>query len=93
MIEKYRKYSKNQGEGVEKILGNKSKVSSFAKFWEQNGDELEVAAAYLINEFNVGEDYTKEEAARYRQGIGDISAIFMDAWLKDDQNKKDKLVK
>lgn len=71
-----------------KILGSKSTVASFGKFWENNGSDLMAVVAAKLLDYTEDENFTKEELIAFKKGLGAISEIFPKCWAETEQYKE-----
>jgi hypothetical protein len=79
MLEELRKYLDNakqiDGTEVEKLLGTRSNLEGFSKFWDMYGSELMLVAAWKLHSFEtVATNFDKLEG--YKQGLAEMGVFF-----------------
>ncbi|MBP7118464.1 hypothetical protein KBA63_00090 [Candidatus Woesebacteria bacterium] len=72
-----------------KTLGNKTAVASFGRFWENNGDDLMTVVAGKLLQYSEQNNYTREEFAAYKEGVGVLSKFFAECWAEKEEQEKD----
>lgn len=73
----------------ERILGNTSKVSAFGQFWEKHNDDFLTIGAKELFDFSTMQEYSRDELAAYRLGLGAIGKFFEKCFM-EVQAKKQK---
>jgi hypothetical protein len=89
MIKELLQYIQNKNLPVErmtneKILGNNTKHTAFAKFWENHGQDIELVTAVKLHEFEMSGAFNSDELSAYIKGITDIGKFFLDCWLEKE---------
>jgi len=73
----------------ERILGNTSKVSAFSQFWEKYNDDFLTIGAKELFDFSTVQEYSRDELAAFRLGLGAVGEFFKKCFL-ETQAKKQK---
>jgi len=92
MIENIRQFFKNQskeGKECQKVLGNTKKLGEFAKFWENNGNDIAVVVAGKLIDFSTSREYTEKEFAAYKEGLQEVGIFLGLCWTEYEMLKQD----
>lgn len=61
----------------ESLLGNTQSLGNFAKFWETEGDQIQVFVSSKLAEYAAYRSFTPEEFAAYREGLVELGQFAM----------------
>jgi hypothetical protein len=83
--------SLNKGRCLD-LLGSEQELYKMAYVWQDNVVNLTLLATYLVTEYAVKKDYTKDEIMAYKKGIADIMKFLENCGkevelLSDTKNK------
>lgn len=95
MIKELQKYFGNVKKDrtyCEQILGTNTQVLDFAKFWDSNGQDLMLLAAFYIHTYTTDEEFTKEELNAFKKGIASIGMFFNQCSIEVEQRLQKELL-
>jgi hypothetical protein len=73
----------------EKVLGYTHKVGEFGAFWREHAGDIDLLVSYKLMDFAKSQNFTTEEYAAYRLGLGELPA-FLDECFREATSQKQK---
>jgi hypothetical protein len=73
MIDELRKLFKNKKTetACQKVLGTKTNVAEFARFWDKNEEVIGILGAWCLLEYVTNQNPSPEELIAYKHGLAD----------------------
>lgn len=84
---------------TEEILGSMTTVRRFAKFFEKNKVDLEVARACMLLDYCDAVDFTSQEKRAYELGLGAMFRLFesagadVDTYMRESEQQNQRVIK
>jgi len=74
----------------EGLLGSTAKVQAFAKFWENNGDDLMVIVADSLNNYCSENNINSEQHAAFKAGQVSLGNFFLQCYMETTAQAENK---
>jgi len=76
-----------------KVLGNHAAVGAFARFYQENTENLMVVVSSRLLALCEEGNFSSDDFMFYKKGVGDIADFFFECWQEVENSKKKELDK